>query len=193
MLAETGASVARILKENPVSRLVCYSGLIGRSPAACEAARRAGVEVLTVEGWAWRPGHMVCNLDAPALEYNLNGWRRALGDWDATREEGVRHLLRFQEGALGDDEAPPERLHRVQRTASASPLPPAVRHFLARPGPSFLLATNVVGDSSTLRRASVFVNQRDWLRQTIEFFRARPEWNLVVRAHPDEAFLKYRV
>jgi hypothetical protein len=193
MLADTGAAMERILRVNPVSRLVCYSGLIGRSPAAYEAARRAGVEVLTVEGWAWRPGHMVCNLDAPALEYNLQGWRHALGDWDSAREEGALHLLRFQEGTLGDDEAPPERLHRVQRTASASPLPPPVARFRERPGPSFLLATNVVGDSSTLRRLSVFRNQRDWLRQTIEFFRARPEWNLVVRAHPDEAFLKNRV
>jgi hypothetical protein len=193
MLTETGAALERVMRVNPVSRLVCYSGLIGRSPAACEAARRAGIEVLTVEGWAWRPGHMVCNLGAPALEYNLQGWRRAMGDWDAAREQATRSLLRFQEGSLGDDEAPPERLHRVQRTATAAPLPPAVAAFRARPGPSFLLATNVVGDSSTLRRATLFRNQRDWLRQTIEFFRARPDWNLVVRAHPDEAFLKNRV
>src|SRR5262245_65920622 len=98
MLAETGASVARILKENPVSRLVCYSGLIGSSPAICEAARRGGVEVLTVEGWAWRPGHMICNLNAPALEYNLAGWLQALGSWDAVREQETAELLRFQEG-----------------------------------------------------------------------------------------------
>jgi hypothetical protein len=193
MLAETAAAMERILKVNPVSRLVCYSGLIGRSPAASEAARRAGVEVLAVEGWAWRPGHMVCNLDAPALEYNLRGWQRALGGWDEDREARTRSLLRFQEGALGDDEAPPERLHSVQRTSSAQPLPSHVARFRQRPGPTFLLATNVVGDSSTLRRKSLFLNQRDWLRQTIDFFRARPEWNLVVRAHPDEAFLKSRV
>jgi hypothetical protein len=92
MLAATAAATARILRENPVERLVCYSGLIGRSPALCEAARTAGVTVLTVEGWSWRPGHMICNVDAPALEYNLGAWLRALGPWDAAREQGARHL-----------------------------------------------------------------------------------------------------
>jgi len=193
LLLESGAAMDRILRENPVPRVVCYSGLIGRSPAVCEAARRAGVDVLTVEGWAWRPGHMICNLNAPALEYNLEGWLRALGSWDAGREAEAARLLRFQEGALGRDEAAPGNLHRVQRTARTEPLPPAVAAFRERPGPSFLLAPNVVGDSSILRRQPIFRNQRDWLRQTIGFFRDRPAWNLVVRAHPDEAWIRSKV
>jgi hypothetical protein len=187
MLAATAAATARILRENPVERLVCYSGLIGRSPALCEAARTAGVTVLTVEGWSWRPGHMICNVDAPALEYNLGAWLRALGPWDAAREQGARHLERFQEGEADD------AMHRAQRSTATAPLPPPVAAFLARPGPRFLLATNVVGDSSILRRPSPFRSQRDWLRQTIQHFRARPHWNLVVRAHPDEAFIRRKV
>lgn len=187
MLAATAAATARILRENPVERLVCYSGLVGRSPALCEAARAAGVTVLTVEGWSWRPGHMICNVGAPALEYNLEAWLRALGPWDAAREQGALHLERFQDG-LADD-----AMHRAQRSAAAAPLPPAVEAFLARPGPRFLLATNVVGDSSILRRPSPFRSQRDWLRQTIALFRAHPHWNLVVRAHPDESFIRQKV
>jgi hypothetical protein len=193
MLAETGAALAHILRENPVSRLACYSGLIGRSPALCEAARRAGVEVLTVEGWAWRPGHMICNLNAPALEYNLEGWLQAVGPWDATREKETARLLRFQEGALEKDEPAPGGLHSVQRTTRTAPLPDAVAEFLRRPGPRFLLATNVVGDSSILRRQPIFRNQRDWLAQTIAYFRARPSYSLVVRAHPDEVWIPGKV
>jgi hypothetical protein len=188
MLAATTAATARILRENPVDRLICYSGLIGRSPALCEAARGAGVTVLTVEGWSWRPGHMICNADAPALEYNLEAWLQALGPWDAAREQGARELLRFQEGQAEDD-----AMHRAQRSAAEAPLPPAVAAFLERPGPRVLLATNVVGDSSILRRPSPFRSQRDWLRRTIEHFRARPHWNLVIRAHPDEAFIRRKV
>ena len=187
MLAATAAATARVLRENPVERLVCYSGLIGRSPALCEAARASGVTVLSVEGWSWRPGHMICNVDAPALEYNLEAWLRALGPWDAVREQGARHLQRFQEGEADD------AMHRAQRSTATAPLPPAVAAFLERPGPRFLLATNVVGDSSILRRPSPFRSQRDWLRQTIEHFRARPHWSLVVRAHPDEAFIRRKV
>jgi hypothetical protein len=193
LLADTGAAVERILRVNPVSRVVCYSGLIGRSPAVCEAARRAGVEVLTVEGWTWRPGHMICNLNAPALEYNVEGWLRAMGSWDDAREQESARLFRFQEGALDESEPPPGNLHNAQRTPSAAPLPPAVAAFLERRGPRFLLATNVVGDSSILRREPVFRSQRDWVRQVVDFFRSRPDWSLIVRAHPDEAFIRSKV
>jgi len=186
MLAQTAAAFERILRANPVSRVVCYSGLIGRSPALHEAARRVGVPFLAVEGWTWRPGHMICNLDAPALEYNVDGWRRAFGGWDAARESEAARLLRFQEGAGGADAAL-GRLKRAQRRSNTDPLPPAVAAFRERRGPTFLLATNVVGDSSTLRRDPIFRNQRDWVGQTIGFFRSRPGWNLIVRAHPDEA------
>jgi hypothetical protein len=193
MLAETGAAFERILSVNPVARLVCYSGLIGRSPALHEAARRAGVEALCVEGWTWRPGHMICNLDAPALEYNVDGWLRATGAWDAAREQEAARLLRFQEGFGTEQAAELAPLHRVQRQSLSDPVPLAVAAFRERPGPRFLLATNVVGDSSILRRNPIFRNQRDWLRQTIGFFRARPEWGLIVRAHPDEAWVREKV
>ena len=193
MLAETGAAVERILRVNPVSRLVCYSGLIGRSPALHEAARRAGVEVLTVEGWTWRPGHMICNLDAPALEYNVDGWLRAVGEWDAAREEGARRFLRFQEGEGPGEAADLARMHRAQRGAAAEPLPPPLEAFRRRHRTTFLLATNVVGDSSLLRRQPIFRNQRHWLQVTVDFFRARPGWGLIVRAHPEEAFLRSKV
>jgi len=189
LLAQTGAAMERVLAVNPVTRLVCYSGLIGRSPALCEAARRTGVEALTVEGWSWRPGHMICNLGAPALEYNIDGWLRAVGGWDAARQQESARFFRFQEGALVSGEEAPGNLHRVQRQSSEAPLSPAVAAFLERPGPRFLLATNVVGDSSTLRRQTIFRSQRDWLRQTVELFRGHPDWNLIVRAHPDEAWV----
>jgi hypothetical protein len=192
LLAETGAAVERILRENPVQRVICYSGLIGRSPAVCEAGRRSGVDVLTVEGWAWRPGHMICNLNAPALEYNLEAWLKAAGAWDAVRQQEAASLLKFQESGVKEDGAAGS-LHSVQRNSSTAPLPPAVAEFLKRPGPRFLLATNVVGDSSMLRRDPIFRNQRDWVRQTIDFFRARPDWSLVIRAHPDEKFIPGKV
>ncbi len=193
MLAQTAAAFERLLRANPVARLVCYSGLIGRSPAFQEAARRAGIEVLTVEGWTWRPGHMICNLDAPALEYNVDGWLRAMGTWDEARENDSARLLRFQEGDGPGEAEHLALLHRVQRRPATDPVPGPVAAFLARKGPAFLLATNVVGDSSILRRNPIFRNQRDWLRQTIDFFRARPEWSLIVRAHPDEAWVREKV
>jgi hypothetical protein len=190
VLADTAAAVERILAVNPVARVVCYSGLIGRSPAVCEAARRHGTDVLTVEGWIWRPGHMICNLNAPALEYNVAGWLQAVGTWDETQAAESDRFMRFQEGELTGLDIAQANVHAAQRD---EPLPPHVAAFLERRGPRFLLAPNVVGDSSILRRASPFRSQRDWLRHTIDFFRARPDWNLVVRAHPEESFVKAKV
>ena len=149
--------------------------------------------MLTVEGWAWRPGHMICNLNAPALEYNVEGWLRATDTWDEKRERATDRLLRFQEGALPRAEAAAFEMHSVQRTATSAPLPAALAAFRERPGACFLLATNVVGDSSMLRRDPLFRSQRDWLRQTIAFFRERPGLRLIVRAHPDEAFIRRKV
>jgi len=51
----------------------------------------------------------------------------------------------------------------------------------------------VVGDSSILRRAPIFQSQREWLKQTIAFFKACPEWSLVIRAHPDEVKIQQKV
>jgi hypothetical protein len=188
-LADAGGALERILRENPVHRLVCFSGLVGISPAFLEAARRAGVEVLTVEGWTWRPGHMICNLNAPALEYNVDGWLRATGDWGHAREEEAEGFLRVQEsGGAG-----PGNFQGAQRSSKAAPLAPAVAAFRERSGPHFLLATNVVGDSSILRRNPLFRSQREWLRQTVAFFRGCPGWNLVVRAHPEEVRIRRKV
>ena len=193
-LADTGAAIERIMGMNPVSRVVCYSGLIGRSPAVCEAARRVGIEVLTVEGWKVRPGHMICNLNEPALESNVEEWLRATGPWGPSEEERALKMLHFQErGAVEEETATFGVVHRVQRTSTEAPLPPRIEAFYARPGPRFLLAPNVVGDSAMLRRRAAFRNQRDWLSATIPFFKAHPQWNLVVRAHPDEMWIKSKV
>ena len=71
-----------------------------------------------------RTGRNDCNRDAPALEYNVDAWLRALGSGDEARERETARLMRFQEGTL-DGEAP-GNLHSVQRSSSTAPLPPAV-------------------------------------------------------------------
>ena len=191
---ETGAAFERLLRANPVARLVCYSGLIGRSPAFQEAARRAGIEVLTVEGWTWRPGHMICNLERarPSSTTSTAG----CGRWapgTSARENDSARLLRFQEGGARARPSTSPSSTACSGSPATDPVPAPVAAFLERRGPAFLLATNVVGDSSILRRNPIFRNQRDWLRQTIDFFRARPDWSLIVRAHPDEAWVREKV
>ncbi|OGC42511.1 hypothetical protein A2Y85_00660 [candidate division WOR-3 bacterium RBG_13_43_14] len=39
-------------------------------------------------------------------------------------------------------------------------------------------------------KATIFRNQKDWIHQIVEFFKNRPERNLIIRAHPDEVWQK---
>ena len=193
MLADTAAALERILQQNPVSRVIAYSGLIGRSPAVQEAARRQGVEVLTVEGWAWRPGHMICNRNAPGPRVQPRGLAAGRGPGMRPASARPSGSCVSRKGRSRATRSPPETSTASSAPRWPLPCPRTWRPSGARPGPSFLLATNVVGDSSILRRATIFPSQRDWLRQTIAFFRDHPDWNLLVRAHPDEAFIRRKV
>ncbi len=192
MLRRYAQAIARVFSGSPHLRVICPSGLIGWSLALREAAGRLGRNVIFVEGWAIRPGHMIWNLNRPALHTDLEGWSRLLGKWDDSKETDARDFLAFQERAEVDREAWLENFHPVQRSQKLAPLPAALQRFLRRPGPCFLLATNVVGDSTTLGQATIFRSQRDWLQHVSAFFSLHPQFNLVIRAHPDEVWVNAR-
>jgi FkbM family methyltransferase len=52
--------------------------------------------------------------------------------------------------------------------------------------PTALLAANVIWDLAALNREVQFKDMIDWVCSTIEFFRNRPDWQLVVKPHPGE-------
>lgn len=63
-----------------------------------------------------------------------------------------------------------------------------IRAFLRLDGdrPWAVLFTNVVWDTAMQDRDTIFSDMLDWLRQTVQLFRAHPEWCLVIRIHPAE-------
>jgi hypothetical protein len=181
-LATTGDQVETLLRSNGYHRIVVFSGLIDRTPAVLEAAKRVSVDATCVETWTWRPGHMICNVNAPALEYDVAAWKQTLGAWSSVREQRARELLLAQQGRQGQRTG----LVAAQSVEIDAGLPRELSDFLGRSGSCYLLAPNVIGDSSTLRRATIFTSQREWIEQTIAFFRSRPHLRLVIRAHPHE-------
>jgi hypothetical protein len=191
MLRSHALKCERALRAVGPQRAICPSGLIGWSIAFHEAARRMRIPTVFVETWLARPGHMIWNLDRPALDFDVEGWVRASGPWDAGKERLMGELLAFRE----DGRRPtPSWLHgarRYQRGSHGVPLPGNLRDFLLRPGTQFLLGTNVVGDSATLGRATIFPSQAEWLARTCRFFKDHPELNLIIRIHPDEAVIKW--
>jgi len=175
-------------------RVVVPSGLIGISPAFYYVTKNRGIDMICVEGWAQRPGHVIWAHNNPALIYDVKGWMNALGPWDEKKDRDQRDLMKFQEEIVADrDDAWLNNFHKVQRSSINDELPEKLKNFLRREGPVILCGTNVVGDSSTLLRAKAFRNQKEWLLDLLRFFREHRELNLVIRAHPDEVWQKSKI
>jgi len=52
--------------------------------------------------------------------------------------------------------------------------------------PTALLATNVIWDLSALNKQVVFADMIDWVAETIHWFAAHPEFQLIIKPHPAE-------
>jgi hypothetical protein len=52
--------------------------------------------------------------------------------------------------------------------------------------PTAVLFANVAWDSGVLGKGRAYPTMRDWLVDTVRWFGARPDWQLVIRAHPHE-------
>jgi hypothetical protein len=183
------AALAGLVAMRTFARCFLYSGLIGESKVLLDALRAAEIETVCLEGWAWRPGHMIYNLNAPALEYNVAGWMKSFGAWDAAKEREVDSYLKFLDGDQPQDAAWLDNFYRIQRDAVSAALPASLRMFLSGDEPVFVLAPNVIGDSSLLRRETIFPGQQVWTKAVIQWFAARPQLKLVIRAHPAERWI----
>lgn len=193
MLRAQAATFERFLTAHPFPRIICPSGLIENTAAYLEVVNRLSIPTIFVEAWSMRPGHMVWNLNRPALHYDIDGWMKVLGEWDARKEAEARNYMAFREGTKVDDEGWLNNFHQVQRSTKDSQLPAALEQFLQRPGKFILMGTNVIGDSATLERATIFRSQRDWISRVVSFVKEQSELNLILRAHPDEVFQKAKL
>ena len=188
-------SVESVLKKINPELLLCPSGLIGISVVYLEIAKRYGISSYFVEAWAQRPGHLIWSKNNPALLYDIKGWMKTLGPWDTKKLNEYNTFAKFQEGFDVNDTGDKwlEKFHRVQRSKKNEGIPHSLKSFLHKDRPVFLCATNVVGDSSTLRRDAVFKNQKEWLNELCNFFKNHKELSLIIRAHPDEIWQKSKI
>lgn len=186
MLMHHTVALQQFLVEHPVSRIICPSGLIANTRAYYAVTQQLGIDTIFVEGWSMRPGHNVWNLNRPALEYDIKGWLQVMGAWDEVKQQEARDYMRFREGKKVDNNPWLNNFHQVQRSPKEAQLPSGLAQFLNRQGVFFLLGTNVIGDSATLGRATIFRSQRAWIEKIVAYFRERPSFNLIIRAHPDE-------
>jgi hypothetical protein len=185
--------VEEMLKPYGNSRIICPNGLIEKSVLFYAVSLFSNLDIIFLEGWARRLGHMIWRHKQPVMFYDIAGWASISGKWDDTKEKDFQAMINFQNLQDVSDNEWFDGFIPVQRTATDSELPASFTRFLQRHGSTFLLGTNVIGDSATLRRGSIFKNQKEWLRKVIPFFGEHPEMKLIIRIHPDEIFPKAKV
>lgn len=192
-MTRMGAAARKALAGGKYHRLILYSGLIAESSTILECARRLRQETVCLEGWAWRHGHLIFNRNAPALDYNVHTWLKRIQPWDRAKEEEIDRYINFLDGRYTGGSEWLDNFYRVQRAEISRTLPESLRTFVTGPEKILLLAPNVIGDSSMLQRETIFPSQRTWLREVVEYIRARPHLKLIVRAHPAEVWVHSKV
>jgi hypothetical protein len=152
----------------------------------------AGQDIVCVEGWGWRPGHMIYNFNAPALDYNVKGWMKYFGDWDEQKNLEMFQYFKFLDGFKQDSDWL-NNFYMVQLAQVGMELPKHIEEFILGKEKVFLLACNVIGDSSLLNRETIFKSHRDFVLKTIEYFETHPSLKLIIRVHPGEEWVKSKV
>ena len=190
--ARAHQGIISVLGASSYHRFICYSGLIQTTPTLLQTAQKAGIETVCIEGWSWRPGHVIFNFNKPALEYNIKGWMKYYG-WDPAQNKTVDEYLAFQDGQQLKDKSWLNNFYNVQQSKIDGHVNQPVLSFLEKHKNSFLLAPNVIGDSSTLNRETIFRSMRIWIREVIDFFKSNPQYTLIIRAHPAEVWVKSKV
>lgn len=176
-----------------IKNFICYSGLIENTPTLLIHANKLNVKTFCVEGWAWRPGHVIYNLNKPALEYNIDGWIKYYG-WDKNKEKEIDDYIKFQEKKeILNRNSWLTKFYNVQVTKVGLIRQKSLKEFIKKYPKSFLLAPNVVGDSSTLNRETIFSSQKEWISDVITYFKNHPDLSLIIRAHPAEVWVKSKV
>ena len=190
--AINGARVFKYLSTTRFHQFICYSGIISDTNLIVKGALDAGQDVGCVEGWGWRPGHMIYNMGAPALEYNVQGWLNSFGKWNKEKEAEMMTYFSFLDGNKYDSDWLKD-FYPVQPTKISEIFPDYITDFLKKEGKVFLLACNVIGDSSLLNRETIFRSHREFIKKTVDYFRSHKDIKLIIRVHPAEEWVKAKV
>ncbi|MDC3342346.1 hypothetical protein OAV64_04860 [Candidatus Pelagibacter sp.] len=52
--------------------------------------------------------------------------------------------------------------------------------------PIIVMATNIIWDANLIYKDNIFLNQMNWIYETIDYFKSRNNLQLIIRAHPGE-------
>jgi hypothetical protein len=145
-----------------------------------EVARQAGVRVVN-----WNPAYRTSSfifshgdtyhhtlMDEPVAAWEDLPWsderERELMEYLRSRWQGSRDWITFNAN-------PEERTAEIEKAVGIDLRKPTIG-----------LLTNVIWDAQLHYPANAFPNMVDWLVRSIEYFRGRPDLQLLIRVHPAE-------
>ncbi len=176
----TAFATRRLLRRERFQSLVCTHGIYVPWGIIGEVARAEGVHT-TMWNVAYRKRRFIFSHDDTyhhtlLVEPRHHWEQRPL---TATQERELLAYLKSRREGLFDWIV----FHRAT-TQDAGEI--AARLRLDRSRPIVGLLTNVAWDAQLHYPANAFPNMLAWLVRTIEYFRARPDLQLLVRVHPAE-------
>lgn len=176
----TAAAVNRLLRQSRYDVLVFHHGIYVPQGVTAEAARAAGVRIAN---WnvAYRKSRFIFShggtyhhtlQEEPVSEWESLPWtaerERQTLDYLASRLTGSQDWIWFHE-------RPTEDIDRIAAECGVDFSRPVIG-----------LLTNVFWDAQLHYKANAFRDMLDWLVRTVEYFRRRPDLQLLIRVHPAE-------
>ena len=173
----------RALEAVRPAALVTHHGVYVPQGVLGAVARRMGVRVVT-----WMPAYRNTTLvfsHGDTYHRTFPNEDRAHWEtmsWDAAREAQLDQYLQSRRRGEGDwtwmTPVGSAREDDRRRIAEALGLDPA--------RPTAGLLTNIGWDADIFHAGRAYGDMFEWLLATIDFFAARPDWQLVIRVHPHE-------
>jgi len=176
----TAVALSRLLDEEKPDFLLLFNGRMGPMRTALEIGKLRGIRTL-VEERGFMPGHLTlfegrqC-IDSRDLVAQWELWKdtpltapeiEAVGKLFKERWHGQKDTVAFIVGG-----------QRIEETRTALKLDPAK--------PTWVLFTSNLDETvGTGLAGGVFDLHEDWVRTTVDFVRAHPAIQLVIRAHPN--------
>jgi hypothetical protein len=171
----------RLLSNGSYEVVVLHHGIYVPQGPIAQVARETGVRVVT-----WTPGYRSGTFVFSHQDtYHQTLMREPTQTWedrplDADEERRLTKYLESRRTGSQDwitftGKEPEQDLVRVEQVIDCD---------LSRP--TIGLLTNVVWDAQLHYPANVFPDMLTWLFETVEWFAARPELQLLVRIHPAE-------
>lgn len=170
----------RLLERERPERVVAVHGVYLMHGTICEVARKHGIPVV-VHGIPYRQGTVWAShgdtyhrtlvtepTDAWEHEELSPEQTRVLDAYLDSKRGGGRDYVNYHP-------SPVEDRQRIVESLGLDPGKPVVSLF-----------TNVIWDAQIYYDYNAFDNILDWAFSTIEYFRSRPDLQLVIRVHPAE-------